>query len=250
MSRSVLAGLVVSSFEVSLRAAVSSEEAAMQIGVLGTGMVGQTIGHKLVTLGHDVKMGSRSAGSEKAQEWVKKSGPRASQGTFADAASFGELLFNCTSGAAALEALGAAGADNMRGKILLDVTNPLDFSKGAPPTLLVANTDSLGERIQRAFPETKVVKTLNTVNCQVMVDPARVPGEHEVFVSGNDGAAKAKVDEILRKWFGWKSVVDLGDITSARAAEAYLLLWVRLYGVTKTADFNIRIIREGGPLKS
>ncbi len=216
----------------------------MKIGVLGTGMVGQAIAGKLVALGHDVKMGARSATNEKAVAWAKAAGAKASTGTFAEAAAFGELVWNCTAGGGSLEALSAAGADILRGKILVDIANPLDFSKGMPPSLFVSNTDSLGERIQAAFPDTKVVKALNTINCQVMVDPGRVAGgDHDVFVSGNDAAAKGRVTEILRGWFGWKRVVDLGDITTARGTEAYLLLWIRMWGALQTADFNIKIVK-------
>lgn len=216
----------------------------MKIGVLGTGMVGQAIAGKLVALGHDVKMGARSATNEKAVAWAKAAGAKASTGTFADAAAFGELVWNCTAGGGSLEALSAAGADNLRGKILVDIANPLDFSKGMPPSLFVSNTDSLGERIQAAFPDTKVVKALNTINCQVMVDPGRVAGGgHDTFVSGNDAAAKGRVTEILRGWFGWKRVVDLGDITTARGTEGYLLLWIRMWGALQTADFNIKIVK-------
>ena len=189
----------------------------MKIGVLGTGMVGPTIGTKLVELGHEVMMGSRSKDNEKAAAWAKSTGPKASHGTFADAARFGEVLFNCTNGMASLNALKLAGAENMKGKILVDIANPLDSSKGMPPTLSVSNTDSLGEQIQRAFPDTKVVKTLNTMNCRIMVNPSLVRGDHDVFVSGNDRAAKERVKDILTNGFGWKSVVDLGDITTARA---------------------------------
>jgi predicted dinucleotide-binding enzyme len=215
----------------------------MKLGVFGTGMVGETIASKLIALGHEVRLGARAANNEKAAGWVKKSGPKASQGTFADAAAFGEIVFNCTSGGASLEALKAAGAENLRGKILIDIANPLDFSKGMPPTLSVFNDDSLGEQLQRAFPETKVVKTLNTVNCMVMVDPARIPGEHDMFMSGNDAQAKAKVAEILRGWFGWKGVIDLGDISTARGTESYMPLWLRLWGALKTGDFNIKVVR-------
>ncbi len=215
----------------------------MKIGVLGTGAVGGTIASKLIALGHEVKMGSRTANNEKAVAWAKEAGARASAGTYEDAAAFGEVLFNCTSGAGSLAALEAAGAANLRGKILLDVSNPLDFGKGMPPTLFVSNDDSLGERIQRAFPELKVVKTLNTVNCEIMVDPARLGADTDVFVSGNDEEAKARVSEILRGWFGWKSVIDLGDITTARGTEAYLPLWIRLWGALGTANFNVRVVR-------
>ena len=215
----------------------------MRIGVLGTGVVGQTIGKKLVALGHDVRMGARTANNEKAEGWAKANGGGASHGTFADAASFGEIVFNCTSGMASLEALRQAGAKNLDGKILVDVANPLDFSKGMPPTLSVCNTDSLGEQIQRELPNVRVVKTLNTINTNVMVDPSFVPGESDVFVSGNDAGAKAKVTEILTKWFGWRSVIDLGDITSARATEMILPLWLRLFATFKTPYTNIHVLR-------
>jgi len=216
----------------------------MKIGILGTGMVGQTIGEKLVTLGHEVKLGSRQHGNEKALGWVQKVGAKGSAGTFAEAAAFGELVFNCALGTASLDALGQAGAGNLKGKILIDVAVPLDFSKGMPPSLFSGNTDSLGEGAQRLLPETKVVKSLNTVNCNVMVDPKRVGGgEHDIFVAGNDAAAKAEVSEYLRSWFGWKSVIDLGDISAARATESYLPLWLRLWGALKTADFNVRVVR-------
>lgn len=215
----------------------------MRIGVLGTGMVGQTIGAKLARLGHEVRMGSRSATNAKAREWARASGSKASHGTFADAAQFGELVFNCTAGAASLDALRAAGDGNLAGKILIDVANPLDFSHGMPPSLLVSNTDSLGEQIQRAFPRTKVVKALNTMNCSVMVDPSLVPGTHDVFVCGDDAGARAQVAELLRTWFGWKSVIDLGDITAARGTEMLVPAWVRLWGILGTANFNFRIQR-------
>ena len=215
----------------------------MKIAVFGTGIVGKAISTKLVQLGHAVKMGSREANNAKAAEWAKSAGTNASQGTFADAAAFGEIAFNCTGGMVSLEALKMAGPDNLSKKILVDIANPLDFSKGMPPTLSVCNTDSLGEQIQRAFPGVKVVKTLNTVNCNVMVNPALVPGDHDMFICGNDGAAKAKVTEILTEWFGWKSVIDIGDITNARAMEMVLPIWVRLYGVLKSPNFNFRIVK-------
>ena len=209
----------------------------------GTGMVGNTIGNKLVALGHEVVMGSRTANNEKAVAWSKAAGARACHGTFADAAAHGEIVFNCTSGAGAVDAVTAAGAENLRGKILIDIANPLDFSKGMPPSLLFAGDDSIGERVQRALPDTKVVKALNTINHKVMVDPGRVPGSHDLFISGNDAAAKASVAEILRDWFGWKSIIDLGDITTARGTKSYLLLWLRLWGALGTAEFNIKVVR-------
>ncbi|WP_224240573.1 NADPH-dependent F420 reductase [Hyalangium gracile] len=215
----------------------------MKIGILGTGMVGVALGNKLVALGHEVKMGSRTATNEKASAWVKGAGAKASQGTFADAAGFGELVFNCTSGTGSLEALKAASA-SLKGKTLIDISNPLDFSKGMPPTLFAGNTDSLGELAQAALPETKVVKTLNTVTASIMVDPGKVGGgDHQLFICGNDAAAKATVGEFLKTQFGWKHILDLGDITQSRGTESYLPLWIRLFGTLKTAEFNIKIVR-------
>lgn len=216
----------------------------MKIAVFGTGMVGNAIGSKLVQLGHQVKMGSREPNNEKAAAWAKSAGASASHGTFADAAAFGELLFNCTSGAGSLPALQQAGEKNLEGKILIDIANPLDFSRGMPPSLFVSNTDSLGEQIQRAYPALKVVKTLNTVNCELMVDASKLGGgDHDMFLCGNDAEAKGRVTEILRGWFGWKNLHDLGDITSARATESYLPLWVRLYGAFGTPHFNLKVVR-------
>jgi predicted dinucleotide-binding enzyme len=215
----------------------------MRIGVLGTGIVGTTLATKLTKLGHDVTMGSRKAGGEKATAWVKEAGEKSAEGTFADAAAHGDIVFNCTSGIASLEALEAAGGQNLGGKTLVDVANPLDFSKGMPPTLTVCNTDSLGEQIQRAFPTANVVKTLNTVSANVMVDPSIVPGVHTMFVSGNDAKAKAEVTTILKAGFGWKEVMDLGDISCARGQEMYLALWLRLYGKVQTTNLNVYVAR-------
>jgi 8-hydroxy-5-deazaflavin:NADPH oxidoreductase len=215
----------------------------MRIGILGTGVVGKTLGAKLAKLGNEVRMGSRAAGGEKAKAWVKETGAKSSESTFADAAAHGEIVFNCTSGMASLEALKAAGAMNLQGKILVDVSNPLDFSKGMPPTLTVCNTDSLGEQIQRAFPTAKVVKTLNTVTVAVMVEPSIIPGVHTMFVSGNDAKAKSEVINILKTGFGWKEVIDLGDITCARAQEMHLALWVRLYAKLQTPNVNVHVVR-------
>lgn len=215
----------------------------MQFGVLGTGMVGQTIASKLVSLGHTVMMGARNAGNEKALAWASAAGTLASQGSLADAARFGEILVNATAGAASLDALTAAGADNLAGKILIDIANPIDTASGMPPTLSVCNTDSLGEQIQRAFPASRVVKTLNTMSADVMVNPGLVPGAHNVFMCGNDPQAKARVMEVLES-FGWPAahILDLGDISNARGTEMYLALWVRLWGAVGTGHFNIKVV--------
>jgi len=215
----------------------------MRFGVLGTGTVGQTIGTRLVDLGHEVTMGSRHAGNEKAVAWATAAGGRARAGTMTDAAVFGEIVVNATYGMGSLEALEAAGAANLAGKVLVDISNALDFSAGFPPAILNSSTDSLGERIQRAFPDARVVKTLNTINADVMVNPGLIPGGHSVFLSGNDPAAKQTVSELLRS-FGWtdEDVIDLGDITTARGPEMYVALWVRLLGTFGT-HFNIRVVK-------
>lgn len=218
----------------------------MNIGVLGTGMVGDAIGTKLVQLGHNVKMGSRTANNEKSAAWVQKNGALSSQGTFTDAAHFAsEFIFNCTSGAGSLDALRSAGAKNLSEKILIDISNPLDFSKGFPPSLTVTNTDSLGEQIQRAFPDLKVVKALNTLSNPLMVNPMLVNnGNHTLPICGNDEGAKTKVVSLLNT-FGWKTenILDLGDLSAARGMEAWLLLWVRLFGKLQTPMFQMSIVK-------
>jgi predicted dinucleotide-binding enzyme len=189
-----------------------------------------------------VTMGSRSAGNEKAVEWAAGAGKGAAEGSFADAAAHGELVFNCTAGTASLEALRAAGAEELRGKVLVDVANPLDSSKGMPPTLSVCNDDSLGEQIQRELPEARVVKALNTVNASVMV--TGIPGTN-LFVCGDDAAAKEQVTALLVD-FGWPagSVLDLGGIESARGMEMYLPLWLGLMmGAVGSPAFNIAVVR-------
>jgi len=200
----------------------------MRVAVLGAGVVGQTLAGKLRGLGHDVAVGTRN--------------PRDGAVTYAEAAAPAELIVNATNGLASLEALESAGAENLAGKLLVDVSNALDFSKGRPPIVGAGNDDSIAERIQRAHPDAKVVKTLNTVNNQVMVDPAAVPGDHVLFVCGNDDDAKRRTVELLGS-FGWPAerVIDLGDITAARAAELYVALWVQLMGTLGTANFNISL---------
>jgi len=215
----------------------------MKIAVLGTGMVGNTIATKLVQTGHQVMMGSRTANSEAGQEWLRSVGGKAQIGTFADTAAFGEIVFDGTNGANSLAALRQAGADNLRRKILIQVGNPLDFTKGIP-ILTVCNTDSLGEQVQRELPETLVVKALNTVNCEVMVKPSVVPGEHHLFICGNDSGTKGKVTGWLCEWFGWKSsnIIDLGDITGARGMEMWMPIWLRLYGKFGHPHFNLQLM--------
>jgi predicted dinucleotide-binding enzyme len=219
----------------------------MKIAILGTGTVGATIGSKLIEKGHMVMMGSRTANNEKATDFVNKNhGMNALAGTFSDAAAFGEVIFNCTKGEHSLNAIEMAGKA-INGKVLIDVSNPLDFSLGMPPHLIpsLSNTNSLGEEIQKRFPEAKVVKTLNTMWCGIMVDPNTLSaGNHVNYICGNDVNAKALTISLLKQ-FGWKDecLLDLGDITNARGTEATLLIWLRVYGATKSGAFNFGIIK-------
>lgn len=223
----------------------------MKIGVLGSGMVGQNLGAVLARGGHDVMLGTRTPealdqkrGPASLREWLTAAGGRARIGTFAEAAAHGEVVLNATSGSASVDALRAAGSDNLAGKILLDISNPLDASRGMPPILSICNDDSLGERIQAAFPKSRVVKTLNTTNTAIMADPGQLAGgDHTIFMSGNDAEAKRRVATWLREWFGWKDVIDLGDITTARGAEMLLPIWLRLWSALGTPMFNFKVVR-------
>lgn len=227
----------------------------MKVGILGTGVVGQAISGKLAELGHEVIVGTRDVAQTLAHTepgfyglpsfsvWQQQH-PQVKLGTFAEASRHGEAVFNATNGTGSMAALDMAGAANLEGKILIDIANPLDFSRGMPPTLSVCNTDSLGEQIQRAFPNVKVVKTLNTVTAFLMVNPGLVAdGNHTMFVCGNDAAAKAQVSDWLKTWFGWQDVIDLGDIGAARGAEMYLPIWLRLMGTLGMGMFNIKVVR-------
>jgi predicted dinucleotide-binding enzyme len=226
----------------------------MKIAVLGTGPVGRTLAARFAALGHEVVIGTRDVtgtlartepdawGSPAFSAWVAAH-PAVGLGSFAEAAAQGELVVNATNGGASLAALTLAGADNLSGKVLVDVSNPLDFSHGMPPTLLVKDTDSLGEQIQRAFPDTRVVKTLNTMTADLQADPGQLAGgDHSVFVSGDDAEAKKQVTDFLES-LGHTDVIDLGDITTARGTEMFLPLWLRLWGALGTGIFNIKVVR-------
>jgi predicted dinucleotide-binding enzyme len=225
-----------------------------KIAVFGTGVVGQVLAEKLDSLDHEVMIGTRNVASSLSRrekdmygrpplsEWHAQH-PSIRLGTYQEAASFGEIIINATQGAGSIQALEMGRKENLSGKILLDVSNPLDFSRGMPPTLSICNTDSLGEQIQRTFPELKVVKALNTMSSFLMVNPAALPEDHHVFICGNEAGAKAEVKEVLTS-FGWKAhaVIDLGDISNARGTEQLLPIWIRLYGTLKTGMFNFRIV--------
>lgn len=226
----------------------------MKIGVLGTGVVGQTIAHKLAELGHEVKIGTRDMQATMAKadpdgfgrppfrEWQRQN-PGIELATLKGAAAFGEMLINAMNGAGCLQALELAGRSNLAGKSLLDISNPLDFSKGFPPSLSVSNTDSLAEQIQRAFPETRVVKSLNTMNAYIMVNPKLLPESHSVFLSGNDEGARQQVRALLRE-FGWddEDIIDMGDITTARGSEQLLPIWTRLFNSSQNPMFNFKVV--------
>jgi 8-hydroxy-5-deazaflavin:NADPH oxidoreductase len=229
----------------------------MKIAVIGTGSVGQTFASRLVSLGHEVMMGTRNVAEKLASaskdmygnppfsEW-HQANEKVQLGTFAQSAAFGEIILNVTQGGKSIDALKLAGAKNLDGKILVDIANPLDFSKGMPPSLLpeLSNTNSLGEEIQKTFPSTKVVKTLNTMWAGLMVNPNLVGGgDHTAFICGNDAEAKNRVKSLMNE-FGWKNenILDLGDISSSRGTEAVLPIWLRIWGATQNGAFNFKLV--------
>lgn len=226
----------------------------MQIGILGTGIVGQTLGMKLVELGHSVMLGTRDPANldepkgrgpdaRTLRAWLAASGARASLGTFRDAAAHGELVVNALSGAASLAVLQAVGDEHLNSKTLIDISNPIDASRGFPLTLFVKDTDSLGEILQRAFPDVRLVKTLNTMTAALMVNPTLVgKGDHTVFVCGNDSPAKAEVAGLLRA-FGWQDILDLGDITAARGTEMTFALGHAVMRALSPAEIAFKVVR-------
>lgn len=218
----------------------------MKIGILGTGIVGTTLGSHLIKKGHAVTLGSRKSGNENAMKWVKENGNKGYAGSFKEAAFFGDIAFNCTMGIASLEALKMAGTDSLKKKILVDVANPVDYTVGMPPSLTVCNDNSLGEQIQRLLPDTNVVKALNTVNYEVMVDPSKINnGQIDSFICGENALAKQTVKDFLVKEFGWKreSIIDLGGIVHARGMEALLLLFVSMAMKYGTFYNGIRVLQ-------
>jgi 8-hydroxy-5-deazaflavin:NADPH oxidoreductase len=223
----------------------------MQIGILGTGMVGRALAEGFVRTGHDVSLGTRDVHETMIRpldgvpvsiaEWLAGN-PSVALADFASVAAAADVVVNATNGSGSLAALHAAGAANLAGKVVIDVSNPLDFSHGFPPTLTVKDTDSLGEQVQRAFPEALVVKSLNTMNATLMTDPGLLPEPTSVFLSGDDAQAKAVVAGLLAQ-FGWTDILDLGDITTARGPEMWLPLWLRAMGAVGGPMFNLRIVR-------
>ncbi len=224
----------------------------MKIAVLGTGMVGRAHAAKLIQLGHDVTVGTKDVaktmaikepdqmGNPPYSVWQKER-PQIKLAPFTDAVNGADLVLEALHGAIAVEVLKTLEA-GLVDKVLIDIANPLDFSKGMPPSLFVSNTESLGEQIQNALPKTRIVKTFNTMNAMLQVNPQQLAGgEHHIFVSGNDSDAKMKVRELLER-YGWKHIIDLGDITTARGTEMMMPMWLRLWGSLKTPMFNYKIV--------
>ncbi len=196
----------------------------MKVGILGTGDVGKALGRGFLALGHEVKLGARTAGSEKAVAWAQEQGERASEGSFADVAQWADLIVLATLGTANEAAIRAAGLENFSGKLLLDTTNPLDFSRGFPPTLAISGEDSAGEQVQALVPEAKVVKVFNTVGNALFYKPQLAGGPPTMFIAGDDAEAKKQVEAILTD-FGWETL-DSGGIAASRYLEALCILWV------------------------
>ncbi len=229
----------------------------MKIAILGTGVVGQTIAAKLNELGHHVMIGTRDATATLAvtkpnamtgmtfRDWHMVH-TKVELGTFAQAAAFGSIVINALNGGVTISAFKTCDAADLDGKIIVDISNPLDFSKGFPPFLIegLNNTNSLGEELQKTLPNAKVVKTLNTMTAMLMTNPAMLEGNHTNFICGNDAEAKAEVMDLLHQ-FGWTAdnFLDLGDITNARGTEAILPIWLRIYGALKTGVFNFGIVK-------
>ncbi len=214
----------------------------MKIGILGTGDVGRALGHGFIALGYEVKLGSRAAGNEKAVAWVKAEGGKASEGTFEDAARFGEWVVFATLGSANEAVARAAGPKNLEGKVVIDTTNPLDFSKGFPPRLALSGNDSSGEQVQRLLPGARVVKAFNSVGNAHMFKPSFPGGPPDMFICGNDGGAKAKVTALLKD-FGW-GVVDVGGIESSRYLEAMCMIWVLYGSAAKSWGHAFKLLRK------
>jgi len=225
----------------------------MKIGILGTGDVGKTLAAALAARSHDVMVGTRDVrrkmtekpeeGAAKFSDWLAMH-KKVRLGSFAEAAAHGELLMNATAGHASLEALAMAKPADLKSKVLIDVANALGPWNEGPLELFIVNTDSLAERIQRTYPSTYVVKTLNTVTAHIMVNPAGLAGgAHDIFIAGNDPDSRERVARFLREEFGWKTVIDLGDLTAARGLEMMIMVWLELWAALGTADFNFKVVR-------
>jgi hypothetical protein len=215
----------------------------MRFGILGSGPVGQALGAGFSTLGHEVKMGTREPGSDKVQTWVVKTGGRTSAGTFGEAATFAEIAVLATSWDGTESAIKLSGPDNLAGKVVIDTTNPLDFSHGVPPRLALGYTDSAGERVQRWLPKARVVKAFNIVGNAFMVKPDFPGGPPDMFICGNDADAKAKVTELCTA-FGWPGAIDMGGIEGARYLEPLAMVWIAHGFKTNTWNHAFKLLRK------
>ena len=225
----------------------------MIISILGTGMVGQSLAQKLQSLGHEIYMGTRDAEKTKARtevnnmtgksfaDWLGANSDIRLR-DYAELPDASDLFINASNGEASIKALQAVGKDKLKNKVILDLANPLDFSQGFPPSLSISNTNSLAESIQKEFAESKVVKSLNTMNYELMMNPSKIKGDHSVFLSGNDENAKSRVKGLLQE-IGWpeQNIFDLGDISTARGTEMMLPIWLRLYAVLGHSNFNFHL---------
>jgi len=211
-----------------------------KVGIIGSGAVAQALGRGFASSGHETKLGSRTPDSEKVRAWVAATGMGASSGTFAEAAAFGEVLVIATLGSAVGEAIALAGPTHFGGKLVIDTTNPLDFSKGMPPGLFLGITDSLGEVVQRKLPSAKVVKCFNTVPSGQMFKPTFA--DVEMLICGNDKIAKGQVANLLQE-FGWEGTIDIGGIDGARWLEALVPLWVRTCTALKSRNVVFKALR-------
>jgi predicted dinucleotide-binding enzyme len=198
----------------------------MKIGIIGSGTVGQQLGNGLLKLGHQVRISTRD--ETKLVEWKNSAGENAASGSFQDAAIFGEVIVIATSWNGTINAINLAGIDNFSNKIVIDVTNPLDFSQGVPPRFSATLGNSGGEQIQKMLPDAQVVKAFNIISAYIMIDAPREEGVPDLFIAGNDNDAKTFVNDIAMKW-GWGSVIDLGDISQSFFLETLAHLWI-IYG--------------------
>lgn len=213
----------------------------MKIGILGSGVVGQALGSGFAAQGHDVMMGTREPQSEKVTAWLERAGPHASAGTFAEAAAFAELAVLATLWSGTESALRLAGPANLAGKIVIDATNPLVYSQHGPPTLALGHTDSGGEQVQRWLPGARVVKAFNIIGNAHMVNPSFPGGPPDMFICGDDAAAKRGVEEICMA-FGWP-VIDIGGLEGARLLEPLAILWVTYGARSGSWDHAFRLLR-------
>ncbi len=214
----------------------------MKVGIIGSGVVGQTLGTGLVGLGHEVKIGSRQAGNEKLVEWVGKTGDKASEGTFAEVATFGDIVILATLWDGTEQAIQMAGPANFAGKVVVDATNPMKFGPSGP-NLALGFSDSAGESVQRWLPEARVVKAFNIVPAALMIKPDLLGEVPDMFICGNDDEAKKSVTEMLTA-FGWPEAVDMGGIEESRLIEPLGMLWIKHFFRTKNWQHAFKLIRK------